>query len=106
MQKNQSELKYQLLIKKYEQTTLKHFAYFKTVIKYSNGIKDAYPNIDDHSPNEKGKILIVFDDMIADILCNKNLNQYLLNYCYRQKTECFYLFCYTIILLVRLNSTH
>ena len=36
---------------------------------------DIYKNIVEHNPNKKYKILIVFDDMIADMLSNKNLIQ-------------------------------
>ena len=32
---------------------------------------DVYQNIDDYNPNRKRKILIVFDDMIADIMSDK-----------------------------------
>ena len=32
---------------------------------------DVYDNIDDYNPSRKRKILIVFDDMIADIMTNK-----------------------------------
>ena len=32
---------------------------------------DVYNNIDDYNPKRKRKILIVFDDMIADIMINK-----------------------------------
>ena len=32
---------------------------------------DIYKNIEDYDPNKKQKILIVFDDMIADMLSNK-----------------------------------
>ena len=32
---------------------------------------DVHPNIDDYNPNRKRKILIVLDDMIADIMSNK-----------------------------------
>ena len=32
---------------------------------------DVYNNIDDYNLNRKRKILIVFDDMIADIMTNK-----------------------------------
>ena len=35
---------------------------------------DICNNIEECNPNEKRKILIVFDDMIADMLSNKNLN--------------------------------
>ena len=32
---------------------------------------DVYENIDEYNPTRKGKILIVLDDMIADIMTNK-----------------------------------
>ena len=32
---------------------------------------DVYENITDYNPNRRRKILIVFDDMIADIMTNK-----------------------------------
>ena len=34
-------------------------------------MNDIYENIDNYNPNKKRKILIVFDDMIADIMTNK-----------------------------------
>ena len=37
-------------------------------------MRDVYKNIDEFSPNKKNKILIVFDDMIADMINNKKLN--------------------------------
>ena len=33
-----------------------------------------YKNIEEYNPNKKRKILMVFDDMIPDILSNKKLN--------------------------------
>ena len=33
-----------------------------------------YKNIEEYNPNKKGKILIVFDDMIANMLSNKKPN--------------------------------
>ena len=35
---------------------------------------DIYKDIEEYNPNKKQKILIVFNDMIADMLCNKKLN--------------------------------
>ena len=35
---------------------------------------DIYKSIEEYNPNEKCKILIVFDDMIADMLCYEKLN--------------------------------
>ena len=37
-------------------------------------MQDIYKNIEDCNPGKKGKILIVFDDMIADMINNKKLN--------------------------------
>ena len=34
-------------------------------------MNDVYENIDNYNPNKNRKILIVFDDMIADIMTNK-----------------------------------
>ena len=35
---------------------------------------DNYENIEEHIPNKKQKVLIVFNDMINDMLNNKKLN--------------------------------
>ena len=35
---------------------------------------DVYKNIDDYNPDKENTILIVFDDMIADVIHNKKLN--------------------------------
>ena len=35
---------------------------------------DIYENIEEYNPNKKQEILFVFDDMIAGMLSNKNLN--------------------------------
>ena len=35
---------------------------------------DIYNNIEDYNPNTKCKILIIFDDMMADVLSNKKFN--------------------------------
>ena len=37
-------------------------------------MQDVYKNIEDYNPGKKFKILIVFDDMIADMINNKKLN--------------------------------
>ena len=43
-------------------------------MEYSNDMKDVYKNIENYNPGKKRKILIVFDDMIADMINNKKLN--------------------------------
>ena len=35
---------------------------------------DIYKNVDEYNPDKENKILIVFDDMIADMIHNKKLN--------------------------------
>ena len=35
---------------------------------------DVYKNIGDYNPDKEDKILIVFDDVIADMIHNKKLN--------------------------------
>ena len=35
---------------------------------------DIYKNIKEYNPNKERKILIIFDDMIAEMLNNKKLN--------------------------------
>ena len=60
-----------ILIKKRENAGIKHLNYPKAFIEYSNTMDDVYENIDDYNPSRKRKILIAFDDMIADIKSNK-----------------------------------
>ena len=45
------------------------------LIEYSNDMDDIYKNIEEMNLNKKHKILIVFDDTIADMLSNKRLNR-------------------------------
>ena len=42
--------------------------------EYSNDMQDVYKNIDDYNPYKENKELIVFDDMIVDMIHNKKLN--------------------------------
>ena len=62
------------MIKKCEDVGTKHFNDSKAFIEYSNTMDDIYKKIEEYNPNKKRKILIVFDDMTADMLSNKKLN--------------------------------
>ena len=62
-----------MLINKRESKGLKYLNDSKAFIEYSNDIDDIYKNIEEYNSNKKHKILIVFDDMIADMLSNKKL---------------------------------
>ena len=72
--KDPYEAKYQFLINKRESTGLKHFNDPKAFIEYSNDMQDVYINIEEYNTDKERKILIVFDDMIADMIYNKRLN--------------------------------
>ena len=66
-----SEAKYQLLINKRESTGCKLFDNSKAFIEFSNDMDNIYKNIEEYNLDKKRKLLIEFDDRIADMLCNK-----------------------------------
>ena len=71
IQKILSEPKYHFLIEKRENAGIKHLNDLKAFIECSNTIDDVYEDIDSYNPTRKRNILIVFVDMIADIMSNK-----------------------------------
>ena len=70
--KDLSESKYEYLIKNRETAGIKHLNDSKGFIEYSNTMNDVYANINNYNPKRKRKILIVFDDMIADCMIMTN----------------------------------
>ena len=69
--KDLREPKYELLIKNREKAGLKNYHDPNAFIEYSNTIDHVFSNIDYYNPKRKRRMLIVFDDMIADIMTNK-----------------------------------
>ena len=69
--KDLSKDKYEYLIKNRENVVLKHLNDSNAFIECSNTTDDVYENIDDYNPSRKRTILIVFDDMMVDIMSNK-----------------------------------
>ena len=72
---------------------------------------DIYENIDDYNSSNKRKILIVFDDMIADILRNKKFEAAVKELFIRcRKLNILLVFItqsyFSVQRVVRLNSTH
>ena len=67
-----NEPKYEYLIKKREDVGIKHVNDPNAFIECSNTMDDVYEKINDYNSSRRRKILIVFDDMIADIMTNKN----------------------------------
>ena len=53
---------------------LKHYDDPKAFIEYSNEMQDVYKNIEEYNLGKKRKVLIVFDDIVSDMINNKNLN--------------------------------
>ena len=72
--KDPYKAKYQFLHNKQESTGLNQINDSKAFIEYANDIDDVNKNFEEHNPNKKLKILIVFDEMIADMLNSKKLN--------------------------------
>ena len=72
--KDPYEEKYQYLINKKESVGIIHLLDRKALfIGYSNDMHKVYKNIDKCNPDKEKKVLIVFDDMIADMTNNKKL---------------------------------
>ena len=70
--KDLGEPKYEFVIKKREDARTKHLKDPNAFIQRSNTMDDVYENIDEYNPSRKRKILLVFSDMTADIMTNKN----------------------------------
>ena len=109
--KDPCKAKYQLLINKRKITTLKYSNDSKAFIEYSNYMDDIYQNIEEYNSNKKQKILILFDDMIADILINKKLNPILTElFIRRRKLNISLVFItqsyFSVSKNIRLISTH
>ena len=88
-----------------------HFNNPKAFIDYSNDMHNVYKNIENYNPNKKRKILIVFDDMIADMINNKKLNPIVTELFIRdRKLNISIVFItqsyFKVPKGVRLNSTH
>ena len=72
--KDPYEAKYQYLINAPEKVDLDHYDDPEAFIEYSNDMQGVYKNNDEYNIDKKRKILIVFDDMITDMINNKKLN--------------------------------
>ena len=72
--KDPYEAKYQYLIKLREKVGLKRLNDLKAFIDYSNDMHNVYKNIDEYNPDVENKTLIVFHDMIVDMIINRKLD--------------------------------
>ena len=106
-----SKPKYEYLIKNRENAGIKHLNDSKAFVEYSNTMNGVYENIDNYNPNRKRKVLIVFDDMIADIMINKRFQSIIEELFIRcRKSNISLVFItqpyFSVPKVVRLNSTH
>ena len=90
---------------------MKYLNNSKAFIEYSNDMDDVCKNIEEYKPYKKRKILIVFDNMIADILSNKKLNPIVTELFIRgRELRNFSVFItrsdFSILKNIRLISTH
>ena len=109
--KDLNEPKHQFLIKKRENVGIKYLNDPKAFIEYSQYMDNVYNNINDNNPNRRRKVLIVFDDMIADIMTNKKFEAIIKELFIRsRKLNIPLVFitqsCFTVPKAVRLNSAH
>ena len=109
--KDPYEGKYKFLINKRESIGLKQFHSPKFFIEYSNDMQDVYKNINEYNEDKERKILIVFDDMIADVINNKKVNSIVADLFIRgRKLNISLVFItqsyFKVPKDVRLNSTH
>ena len=71
--KDTNEEKYQYLINKREQAGIKNLNDPHVFIEYSNDMNDVLKDNNNYNKNRNKKVLIIFDDMIADIMRSEKL---------------------------------
>ena len=69
--KDTDEDKYQYLINKREQVGIKNLTDPHAFIEYSSDMNDVLEDINSYNKKRDKKVLIIFDDMIADIMRSK-----------------------------------
>ena len=85
---------------KREKVGLDHLNDRKAFMEYSNDLLDVYKNVENYNPDKKRKALIVFDDLITDMINNKKLNSMLKTIVFIRQSY------FKVPKEVRLNSTH
>ena len=112
--KDLSEPKYEYLINKInkrEQVRIKMLQNAKAFIEYSDDMNDVFENINEYNKKRNKKVLLVFDDMIADIEHNKHFKKVIKELFYRaRKLNVSFVFItqlyFRALRDARLNSTH
>ena len=109
--KDLHELKKEYLINKREQAEIKNLNDPHAFIEYSDDMNDVLDDINNYNKNRDKKVLIIFDDMIADIEYNKNFKRIIKELFYRpRKINVSIVFItqsyFRALKDARVNSTH
>ena len=109
--KDLHEPKYEYLINKREQVGIKNLNDLHAFIEYSDDMNDVLDDINNYNKNRDKKVVIVFDDIIADIEYNKNFKRITKELFYRaRKVNVSIVFItqsyFRALKDARLNSTH
>ena len=96
--KDPLEWKYQLLINGREKVGIKTLKSPKAFIDYSQAIDDVYKNLEDYNPTKKSIVVMVFDDMIADMESNKKISPKVTELILRRRKLNISLVCFITIL--------
>ena len=83
--KHLTEPKYVFLINNRKNAGIKHFNDSTAFIEYSNDMDNVLDDINNYNKNRDKKVLIVFDDMIADIEYDKNFKRIIKELFYRAR---------------------
>ena len=96
---------------KIESTDLKNLNNFKAFVEYLNNIDNIYKSSEEYDPDKKQNILIIFDDMTADMHNNKKFNKIVTDLIISGRKPNVYLVFITqsyfkVLKDGRLNTTH
>ena len=105
------EPKYEYLINKREQAGIKNLNDLHAFIEYLDDMNDVLDDINNYNKNRDKKVLIVFDEMTADIEYNKNFKRIIKELFYKaRKINVSIVFItqsyFKALKDARLNSTH
>ena len=109
--KDPFESKYQSLINGREKVGIEKIKNPKALTDYSQTFDDVYENLEHYNPTKKKRVLIVFDDMIADMEFNKKLSSKVTELILRgRKPNISLVFIsqsyFEVLKTIRLNATH
>ena len=98
-----------MLINGRENVGTENLKYQTAFIYYSWAIDHVYENLDDYNPTKKRRVLIVFDDMIADMKSNKIIKSYSHLIVFKRKKTKYFFFSisqssFKVPKIIRLNA--